>query len=388
MLFEDKPRTYEGPKTYLEGEFDYLDRSARQEAEKVREFLNTWFSRFSENDADELFSRIKSRDKRVFESAIFEIVLFAIISNLGGSLQIHPDLDNGSNKHPDFLVTTAGGEEFYLEAVLASEFSAAELAAEKRKNVVLEAIEKIESPNFFIGIHADGDPETPPSGKALRKELSSWLIALDPDEVAETVELESFRKTHKMEWNHDGWDIEFEAIPIKPERRGKGQRVIGVMSGGARWINGWEPIRDAICAKGNRYGELSKPLIVAVNIDAFSLDRIDEMQALFGQEEYIFNRGSNEAQPQMRRAANGAWSGPNGPKYTRVSGAWLFGGMNPWNIPSRKNTLYFNPWARLPVSDELTRINHAVAAAEKMQWVEGVPLWEILGLEESWPEQC
>jgi hypothetical protein len=162
--------------------------------------------------------------------------------------------------------------------------------------------------------------------------------------------------------------------------------VIGVQFGGARWVNGWAPIRDAIRSKGGRYGELEKPFVVAVNVDAGSLDRIDEMQALFGQEEYVFNTANLNAQPEMKRAPNGAWSGPNGPQYTRVSGAWIFGGLNPWNIVTRKNTLYFNPWARWPVPDSLQVLNFAMAKNEKMEWTAGTNLATVLRLPEEWPE--
>lgn len=386
MLFEEKLRTYSGPKTYVERDFDFLDRSGRKEAEKVREFLNYWIERFPEAEQKELASRIQSRDSKAFESATFEIILYAILTNLGASIEIHPDLDNGSEKHPDFLVSFGEGEEFYVEAVLASEHSEAELAAERRKNVVLDSIERMESPNFFLGINAEGNPETPPSGKPLRRELSAWLAKLDPDVVANDVDEHGFEAVPKMQWCHDGWEIEFEAIPIKPEKRGNGQRVIGVLSGGARFINGWEPIRDALRSKGNRYGELSKPLVVAVNVEAFSLDEIDEMQALYGQEEFVFSRDNPESQPTMRRAANGLWNGPHGPQYTRISGAWLFGGMSPWNIVSRKNTVYFNPWAQLAAPDELRRLNHASKNEGKMEWADGIPLAALLGLESSWPE--
>ncbi|HVL01850.1 MAG TPA: hypothetical protein VM553_18660, partial [Dongiaceae bacterium] len=172
MLFECKNRLYDGPKTYIEDDFEYLDRSARKEAENVRLFLNKWIGFFTEIEAKDLISRIKSKDRRAFDSAIFEIVLYAIISGLGGKLEVHPMLENGSSKRPDFLVKMPKGEEFYLEAVLASEFSEAEMAAERRKNVVLSAIEKIDSPNFFIGITAEGNPDRPPSGKALGKIVS------------------------------------------------------------------------------------------------------------------------------------------------------------------------------------------------------------------------
>lgn len=313
MLFKEKSRTYSGPKTYGERDFDFLDRSGRTEAENVRAFLNSWIERFPEEEQKELVSRIQSRDSKAFESATFEIILYAILTTLGCSIEVHPNLDNGSERHPDFLVSFGEGEQFYVEAVLASEHSDAELAAERRKNVVLDSIERLESPNFFLGINAEGNPETPPSGKALRRVLSTWLATLDPDEVANALDEDGVDGVPKMQWHHDGWEIEFEAIPIKPEKRGNGQRIIGMLSGEGRFINGWEPIRDALSSKGNRYGELSKPLIVAVNVEAFSLDKIDEMQALFGQEEYVFSRESREAQPAMRRAANGLWNGPHGP---------------------------------------------------------------------------
>lgn len=386
MLFEEKSRPYTGPKTYGETDFDFLDRSGRKEAENVRQFLNHWIERFPLEEQKELISRIQSRDSKAYESATFEMILYAILTNLGGSIEIHPDLDNGTEKHPDFLVSFGDGKQFYVEAVLASEHSETELAAERRKNVVLDSINRLESPNFFLGINAEGNPETPPSGKALRGELSAWLASLDPDTVAAVVEAHGVDSIPKMEWCHDGWEIEFQAIPIEPEKRANGQRVIGMLSGGVRFINGWEPIRDALRSKGNRYGELSKPLVVAVNVEVFSLDKIDEMQALFGQEEYVFRRESSEAQPTMRRAANGVWSGPQGAQYTRISGAWLFGGITPWSIATRKNTVYFNPWAKLAVPEEMRRLNHASTNGTKMDWVDGDPLTEILGLESTWPE--
>ncbi len=387
MLFEEKDRTYPGFKTYIEGDFEYLDRSARKEARKVREFLNEWIASFPESETDELVSRIKSGDKRAFDSATFEIVLFAIISRLGGALAVHPKLDNGSDKRPDFLVQLPNGEEFYLEAVLASEFSKAEKAAERRKNVVLEAIEKLDSPNFFVRINAEGNPDTPPPSKALRRDIASWLSSLDPDIVTMEVEEMGRVKVPNMAWEHDGWSVQFEAIPKKPERRGRGQRVIGMRFGGARWVNVWQPIRDAVRSKGGRYGELQKPFIIAVNVnDAVSLDRIDEMDALYGKEGYVFNNTNPNGHPEMIRAPNGAWVGPKGPRYTRVSGAWIFDGLNPWNIVTRKNTLYFNPWAQLPVPAPLQTVNHAMAKNEKMEWIEGEKLSTVLRLSKDWPE--
>jgi hypothetical protein len=164
---------------------------------------------------------------------------------------------------------------------LASEHSEADISARKRTDVVLNAIEKIDSPNFFLGVNAEGHPHKPPSGKRLGSKLEQWLSSLDPDAIAQQVEQQGSDAIPKMEWEDEGWKIVFDAISKKPKKRGKGQRVIGSLFGGARFVDSWTSIRDAIKAKGNRYGELDRALIVAVNVDAIHVDRIDEMQGLF-----------------------------------------------------------------------------------------------------------
>jgi len=334
---------------------------------------------------DELTSRFKSGDHRAFSSATFELVLFALLRSTGCSIVVHPHLNNGTGQHPDFLVTARGGESAYVEAVIASEFSEADISARKRTDVVLNAIENMDSPNFFLGINAEGHPERPPNGRSLRAALGKWLASLDPDVVATRLLEEGSGALPTFEWEQDGWRINIEAIPKKPEKRGLGQRIIGSLFGGVRFVNSWEPIRDAVKAKGNHYSELDRPLVVAVNVDAGHVDRIDEMQGLFGEEEYVFRRG-DPSPPDMRRRPNGAWFGPNGPQYTRVSGAWIFENLNPWNLVTRSNTLYFNPWAERPIPALFTLFNHARAADEKMQWISGQAIGGLLGLPVEWPE--
>lgn len=386
VLFESKERTSQDPKSYIETDWDYLDRSGRVETQRIRDFLSQWISEYPVSDRNELISRITSGDKRNFQSAIFELILFALLRSIGCSITVHPDLPNGNSTHPDFLIITPEGESIYVEAVLASEYSMADVSAHKRTDAVLNAIEKIDSPNFFIGVDAEGHPERPPSGKSLRKELERWLASLDPDVVAHEVLALGHSAIPRMKWQHEDWSIVFEAIPKKPERRGQGQRVIGTLSGGVRLVNVWEPIRDAVKAKGNRYGELPHPLLVAINVDALSVDKIDEMQGLFGQEEFVFSVNNPSAPPQMRRKPNGAWFGKSGPQYTRVSGAWIFNTLNSWNIVSRKNTVYFNPWATKPLPTIFTSVHHAKTKGEKMQWRKGRSLGDILALSAEWPE--
>jgi hypothetical protein len=385
MLFEEKDRTFIGPRSYVEGDWEYLDKSARVEAQNVRMFLNKWITVYPAEHCKELITRIKSGDQHNFNSATFELVLFAMLRSLGCTVTVHPDLPDSIPAHPDFLAITKDGTHVYVEAVLASDYSKAEIAARKRKDSVLAAINKIDSPNFFLGVRTEGNPHRPLSGKALGRELECWLKSLNPDQVSQEQFELGLDSMPKMSWEHEGWKVSFTAIPKKPNRRGKGQRVIGALFGGAQFINVWEPIRNAVKSKGKRYGKLPCPLLICINVDGMVVDRIDEMQALFGEEEYIFYVG-DPREPEMRRRPNGAWVGPKGPQYKRVSGVWIFDTLNPWNVVSRKNCVYFNPWADKPLPDLFLMVNHAKLQDCKMEWNEGQPIDELLNLPSDWPE--
>ena len=52
MLFTDRTRTDLGPPGHTESEFEYLDRSARPEAERVRQVLDEWLSRYPPQEQD------------------------------------------------------------------------------------------------------------------------------------------------------------------------------------------------------------------------------------------------------------------------------------------------------------------------------------------------
>ncbi|TDB39119.1 MAG: hypothetical protein D9V44_05520 [Actinobacteria bacterium] len=385
VLFESKTRDFQGPRAYGEGHWDYLDRSGRIEAARVREFLDRWFDRFPATDRDELGSRLRCGDAASFESASFELILFAVLTTRGYAVSTHPTLPAGNPKHPDFLAT-AGDESFYVEAVLASEYRDDEISARRRADAVLRAVDGINSPDFRLFVIAQGNPDTPPRGRALANQLQTWLDSLDSDTVARAAEADGHEAIPKFPWAHDGWDVTFEAIPKGVEHRGENGRAIGSLAGEARLVNVREPIRNAIRAKGAKYGQLDRPLLIAVNVDGLSLDRIDEMEALFGQEEYVFLPDNPTTPPQMRRTPNGAWVAGDGPTYTRVGGAWIFDGLGPWNVARQRGCLYFNPWAQMQPPESLSAFTHARVADQRMEWIEGLVFGEILGLDAAWPE--
>ncbi len=49
-LFDDINRVYNGPAKFAESTFDYLNRSASPESQKVRKLLEEWFSRYPDEE--------------------------------------------------------------------------------------------------------------------------------------------------------------------------------------------------------------------------------------------------------------------------------------------------------------------------------------------------
>jgi hypothetical protein len=384
-VFEDVERTSFSPMKNGDSYFSFYNSSALPAIASVRKFIEECTSKYPKNEVKELISRLRSGDDVHFMSASFELFLHEILIRQGYELIPHPELPNGNSYKPDFLVKNKIGEEFYLEAVLATEKNELDKGGELRKGVVLDSLSEKPHKNFMVEIEEEGSPKSPPSGKKLLKIIHKWLDTLDPDELIRKIECNGLDLISPLNWEHDGWCLQIRPIPLNPERRNKSSNLVGISSTGGGWVDSWSPIRKAIKLKGGRYGELDKPHIVAVNLNNFHLNRIDEMQALYGQEQFIFQRDGN-AELRMERAPNGAWYGIKGPQYKKVSAAWLFNDLHASSLAVRKSTIYLNPWANYPIPESLKIFPHAFLNENKMNWVDGLSLRDSLELHERWPK--
>ena len=387
MVFDYADRKDTNPKLNRESHFVFLNRSARSEIARVRDLVELCVRAYPGTEREELVARIRCGNDTNFKSAMFELLLHATLERLGCNLEPHPTLENDSKARPDFMVTTPDGSKFYLEAVLASESNESVQAAEARKGVVMDALASAKHDNFMVDVQEEGDPDTQPRGKTLVRDVLRWLNSLDPDVVQVVLEKDGLDAAPTFAWQHEGWSVRFRPIPLRPERRGKSLTLLGIQGGGAKGelVDAWSPIRKAVRSKASKYGALSKPFLVAVNMESFHLDRIDEMQALYGQEQYVFTVGQPGKEPKFQRAPNGAWYGNSGPEYTRVSGLWIFNDLSPYTVAVRRQTVYFNPWASLVLPDILRSFPHASANESKMEWMDGVSLRDVFRLSEGWP---
>jgi len=369
MIFEDKERDDETPMFYMEDEYDFLNRSSMPKAEVIRAFLNYWVQKFPEEEARELVSRIKSGDSRHFDSSVFEIQLFAIMSGLKCKIEIHPTLSNDRKTKPDFLITTPDNEQFYLEAIVASGMTEGEKGAQKRIDTVLDAINTLESHEFFLGVKANGNPDSPSSGRKLRRALNAWIKTLNADVIIENYRKVGYKAIPTKGWEQGGWKIEFEAIPKVPDKRKPG-RLIGMQTAQAVWGSHANTIKMALEKKASKYGKLDKPLVVATNIASIGVDSTDEMQALFGDEIFIFDKETEQVRFAGRKPS-GVWLDDRGDRYRRLSGAWIFRNLNVWNMVGAINTLYLNPKAYHEVPNVMLQVTHSIESGGEMRDVQG-----------------
>jgi len=74
-LFDEIERKDTGPEPESEAEYEYINRSARPDAQKIRSLLEDWFSRYPEKQNDFLFSNKVA----LYHFIIIAILIFIIV---------------------------------------------------------------------------------------------------------------------------------------------------------------------------------------------------------------------------------------------------------------------------------------------------------------------
>lgn len=391
-LFDKIDRYYEGPAQYAEPKFIYLNRSARPDVKRIRDTFEAWFSKYPHDGKIDLCKRFRSTINSQHQAAFFELFLHELLRCLECKVRPHHKVMGGTEKRPDFFVKSASQSSFYIEAVLATDESQEKGAAEARKRVVYDTLDKLDSQNFFIGIEEQsGSPRTSPSGKKLANIIQKWLSNLDPDYISALANRTDFAGMPKLPYEHEGWKVTFFPIPKSYQSRGKpGSRTVGMKTTEIQIIDPRVAIRNAILSKAGRYGSIGIPYVVAVNalkeeISSDEIRRTHVMEALFGQEQYWQRRyGPNKF--VIIRAPDGVWTNKSGPRYTRLSAILVTAPIHHWNIPKAPVCLYHNPWAKRPYQSQLTRLPQAIPQPDgHIKWQDGESIGGILGLPSGWP---
>lgn len=340
---------------YAEPHFQYWNRSARRDIAVLRDLLESWFSHYPSEHAAELRSRI--RDDRSFDSGVFELLLHEALLRFGCSLEIHPELP-GSTRRPEFLVTEPDGSRWYLEAIVATGESEEEATIRSLKNRIYDALNELESPDYFVNIEIVAANRKQVPASRLKTFVRQRLVNRIPG---------------PWRFEFDKWIIQFTPLAKRDESRGTpGLRPLGIIGIPPHVLRTAEAIREAVRQKAKRYGQLNAPFIIAVNALCEHVDDQDEIDALFGD---FGPRG---------RAPNGAWQDMQGPRNTRVSGVLIASRLALWRLASAGVRLYHHPFAAHPYSGVLNKLPQAVVRESRVEPLDGLSLRQLFEIQAGW----
>jgi hypothetical protein len=284
------------------------------------------------------------------------------------------------------LKSAAGEVLAYLEAVRASGTSAEDRAAENRANAVYDVLERVESPDFFVGVRFRGAPRSTPPARAIRQFVQDRLNEASYETVANAwSEVSGGEAQFPIEWafNHDGWEVGFFPIPKRGDARGQSEvRPLGIFFHDAHAIDPVSDLRAAVKRKAGRYGELGGPYIIAVNGAGMAADRDAMLKALLGTIAFQFPTSRGPKGGRWVRNPDGVWYGGTAARNTRISAILYVDYTHPTAVASAKLALIENPWARFP-PPKLPKFPRLEVQRPSQEFAE-VPGWEayqLLGLE-------
>jgi hypothetical protein len=379
-LFDCGQRNDEAFAKYTESHFSWLNRSSLPVAERIRNILENWFSHYPADEQLELRKRFRSSQADQSFPAFFELYLHELLICLGCDIVLHPSVP-ASAKKPDFLVITPDSQRFYLEAVAVMDESRRETNAYQRLNKVFDAINSLESQDILLSIRVISLPDRSPSLRRIKHYVTQRLAEVNNEHLLNQLQLEGLDGLPQWEYEQDGLHLVLSPIPITSDSHDLSDPsgLIGIVSHAAYWVTIQTAMREAIIKKGQRYGLLDIPYVIAVNAIGETADRRRIINVLYGDERNLISPNQFEiAEMRFDRQPDGVWVSPKGPRYTRISAVLVASELIPASMEKTDLCLYHNPWADKPYSSILTCLSQAVLNEKKILWKGGIPASNIL----------
>ena len=366
--------------------FDFLNRTTDPKYVPLRDMLDDWFSKYPGEERTDLSARFRSSSAIDHIGAFFELVIHELHIKLGAEVLTHFEAGQIGPKIPDFFATDPGLDSSYIEATVVTGKSRERQAAEARLDDIVNTLNRlIVSPNFWLSMERRGLPNRPGNAKQVAQEINQNLANLGKagkDALTGEAGSDSFPT-----WRYEleGCVLEFQPFSKGDFARGKSNmRPIALQSGEVEFVDDRGPIRRAITRIANRYGKIGFPFVLALNCLQM-IDDIDILEALFGQEQFHvpvgLNREVTSEDIGFSRKRDGAWVGPMGSRYSRVSAVLIAVHLRPWSINDAVVRLYHNPRAEFEYKSVLTRLNQARLRDGVMRKIEGDSLADILELD-------
>jgi hypothetical protein len=184
---------------------------------------------------------------------------------------------------------------------------------------------------------------------------------------------------------HDGWNLEFEALPMSSAAVGQKRRLVGMFGPAkAQVVDNVNGLRRALYSKANRYGDLDVPLVIAVLANTeFTTEDYELEKALFGLSAWRPAQTAEDA--KTRLFEGGHWLDTSGWRRGHAPQVIAAQGLQPWNITEVHPRLWstfelrtVHPWQ----PGWLSRVS---VDSPELVVTEGESLHALFGLAPDWP---
>jgi hypothetical protein len=381
VVYSQQDRKDDTPIRAMETQAAFYDRVAGTYWDQVRDTINEWWSHLPVAAQSGMACRLrdKNSDANVW-AAQWELYLHEMLLGSGCTVEIEPQIGT-RGKRPDFLVTR-GDEQFVVEAAWRPERLAEDVDGMLTPQLT-DAINGVTSPNFLLAVSVEETGPPAPPLKRLRSELTRWLADLDPDQVSADHQ-DHGHPWPRHVWEERDWRLTFDAIPRRPDRRGlPSARAIGIYPAIGFFRTRTHAVLDAVKEKGNKYGDMPVPYIIAVGDATMFTDDEDIESDLYGRSVEYMHAG---APSTFGRLADGYWATVEDNGHARVSGALVVKDPSPPTWTKQSPVLWLSPdtrsrpapvlpaWATARLVDDHVERRPAVA-----------PICTTIGLPEQWP---
>ena len=339
-LFDSIERRYLEAARHNENVYDYYNTSARADMTIIRNTLEGWFLNYPENEKKEL----KSRFKKDFYSAFYELFLYELFSKLGYEITIHPNLPS-SPKRPDFLICR-DGLEIYVEAKVVTNKTDEQEAFERKRNEFYDNLNKLDSGDFLLYVERfDILTKKQPGTKGIIAYIEQELNKINPDMVSKDIKENGIGKLPVIEYNNGDIHVVVKPIPVTPSARKVKKRPIGIYPVETFLGGGEEALRNSIGKKAKKYGKLDKPFIICLNsLDVRMSGKTDVDNAIWGSPALSYPIDSEILENKWKRQADGVFFNKRGVRFKNLTGIFV-SEICPHNIPVANYWLYEHPFS-------------------------------------------
>lgn len=298
---------------YRASEFEHLDQTAGDVADRARALMDQWFSRLPASAQPQIHERFRNAATRTHRGAFFELYVHELATRLDYDVTVDIGNDAASERRPDFRLHR-DSTDFQIEATMITGDDIVGPGNRARVHQLYDAIDRLENREFLVGVALrEVGPRTP--GRKLVAKIDRWLAELNPDEQQEG---DGDRAARETRIEHDGWIVDVDATPIRADLRGRqdfggiGSRTEGFENGERghiemRKLEDAEPIAKALRSKAGHGYELDdKPFVIAACARAHLPSRKTSPKRSSGRSFTGYPLTADQAEASTRAAACGS----------------------------------------------------------------------------------